>query len=238
MNGITPSFPEHRENNQVIFAQFLRDFLLGIEGIGEAKVRWVDEVPSLSITALLDAIEKGVAALLEQYKGAGLSRAMAERLSSLPIEKRLALEEIVLEPRVDLLLNVAREGTDFKPVNDLSTGQKCTAILHLLLLESCEPLIADQPEDHLDNAFIADHIVRELRAAKQRRQFLFATHNANIPVFGDAEWIASLHEEERHGQVDEAAVGSIDLDAVKARVRQILEGGRDAFEMRRAKYGY
>jgi ABC-type lipoprotein export system ATPase subunit len=44
----------------------------------------------------------------------------------------------------------------------------------------------DQPEDNLDNAFIADRIVRELRQAKTQRQFIFATHNANIPVFGDA----------------------------------------------------
>lgn len=216
----------------------LKDFLLTIEGVGEAKVRWVDEVPTLSIAALLDAIDKGVMALLEQYKEIGLSRVTAERISSLPLEKRLALEEIMLEPSVELLLNVAGEGTDFKSVNDLSTGQKCTAILHLLLLESHEPLIADQPEDHLDNAFIADHIVQELRATKQCRQFLLATHNANIPVFGDAEWIAPLYERAHHSGVDELAMGSIDLDSVKIRVSQILEGGRDAFEMRRAKYGY
>lgn len=216
----------------------VKEFLLSIEGIGEAKVRWVDEVPTLSIAALLNAIGQGVAALLDQYKEMGLSRVTAERLSSLSIEKRLALEEIMLEPRVELLLNVAREGTDFKSVNDLSTGQKCTAILHLLLLENCEPLIADQPEDHLDNAFIADHIVRELRVTKQCRQFLLATHNANIPVFGDAEWIAPLYERAHHGGVDELAMGSIDLNSVKVRVSQILEGGRDAFEMRRAKYGY
>jgi hypothetical protein len=54
----------------------------------------------------------------------------------------------------------------------------------------------DQPEDNLDNAFIADHIVCELRLSKTKRQFLFATHNANIPVFGDAEWIGVLHEED------------------------------------------
>jgi ABC-type lipoprotein export system ATPase subunit len=59
----------------------------------------------------------------------------------------------------------------------------------MLLLDNSDPLLMDQPEDNLDNAFIAEWIVTELRNAKSSRQFLFATHNANIPVFGDAEWM-------------------------------------------------
>jgi len=58
----------------------------------------------------------------------------------------------------------------FKPLNQLSTGQQCTAILHLLLLENDAPLIMDQPEDNLDNAFIAERIVTQLRSAKTQRQ--------------------------------------------------------------------
>lgn len=77
----------------------------------------------------------------------------------------------------------------FRPLNKLSTGQQCTAILLMLLLDNSDPLLMDQPEDNLDNAFIAEWIVTELRNAKSSRQFLFATHNANIPVFGDAEWM-------------------------------------------------
>ena len=63
----------------------------------------------------------------------------------------------------------------FKALDKLSTGQQCTAILHLLLLDNRDPLVMDQPEDNLDNAFIAERIVRELRQAKTQRQFIFAT---------------------------------------------------------------
>ena len=96
----------------------------------------------------------------------------------------------------------------------------------------------DQPEDHLDNAFIADRIVQELRETKNRRQFLFATHNANIPVFGDAEWIGVLEASSDRARLTDDAVGSVDRPTVQARVAQVLEGGRDAFAMRQLKYGF
>src|SRR5204863_7596335 len=117
------------------------------------------------------------------------------------------LEEVNLPERMELLLNVAREKEHYREVSKLFTGQQCTAILHLLLLDNHDTLIIDQPEDNLDNAFIADHIVSELRSSKTKRQFVFATHNANIPVFGDAEWIGVLHED--HGHAKLQASGSI-----------------------------
>ena len=109
-------------------------------------------------------------------------------------------------------------------------------MLHLLLLENKDPLIVDQPEDNLDNSFVAGHIVGELRESKTERQFVFATHNANIPVLGDAEWICVLGEEDGVGSVQ--ADGSIDLDLIKEAAANILEGGQEAFLRRREKYGY
>ena len=120
----------------------------------------------------------------------------------------------------------------------LSTGQQCTAILHMLLLENVDPLLMDQPEDNLDNAFIADRIVAELREAKTSRQFLFATHNANIPVFGDAEWIGVFTAAENQGRLGLEAQGSIDVPVIRDQVASILEGGRDAFIQRKEKYEF
>ena len=77
-------------------------------------------------------------------------------------------------------------------IEHLSPGQRSSAMLPLIALVENAPLIIDQPEDNLDNAFIAERIVVELRASKIERQFIFATHNANIPIFGDAEWIGIL----------------------------------------------
>lgn len=96
----------------------------------------------------------------------------------------------------------------------------------------------DQPEDNLDNAFIADRIVSELRNAKINRQFLFATHNANIPVFGDAEWIGVFESVDEQGVMPPEAQGAIDVPAVREKAANILEGGRTAFNQRKLKYGY
>ena len=91
---------------------------------------------------------------------------------------------------------------------------------------------------NLDNAFIADRIVTELRSAKISRQFLFATHNANIPVFGDAEWIGVLNSDENHAQIPGGSQGAIDLPYIQQKAAEILEGGRAAFVQRKEKYGF
>ncbi len=96
----------------------------------------------------------------------------------------------------------------------------------------------DQPEDNLDNAFIAERIVQALRAAKTERQFLFATHNANIPVFGDAEWIGVCSASGEHAEMPLEAQGSIDIPAIRDQVASILEGGKEAFMQRKEKYGF
>ena len=108
----------------------------------------------------------------------------------------------------------------------------------LLLLDNQDPLIMDQPEDNLDNAFIAERIVQELRAAKTERQFLFATHNANIPVFGDAEWIGVCTAAEDQAEMPTDAQGSIDIPLIRDHVARILEGGKEAFMQRKEKYGF
>ena len=102
----------------------------------------------------------------------------------------------------------------------------------------------DQPEDDLDNRFITEGIVPKMREEKRRRQFIFSTHNANIPVLGDAELIVGLTSsgegESESGRADirRDHIGSIDSPGVRSLVEDILEGGKDAFETRRQKYGF
>lgn len=218
--------------------QPLKDFLLDIGGIGEAKTRWLDEASNLDLSVWSEWIEEGNAeAFMKKYKSIGMQKSIAEKLAALDLKKRLELEEIELQDTIEIELNIAHgDEENYRPLESLSTGQKCTAILNLLLLNLDEPLIIDQPEDNLDNAFIADRIVRDLRKFKTRRQFIFATHNANIPVFGDAELIAVLYSDKDGGKVKET--GSIDKPEVREQAAEILEGGKAAFEMRRHKYGY
>jgi hypothetical protein len=81
-----------------------------------------------------------------------------------------------------------------------------------------------------------------MRAEKRRRQFIFSTHNANIPVLGDAELILGLTARGEAGDgrahVAPEHTGSIDAQPVRELVENLLEGGRDAFETRRLKYGF
>ena len=90
--------------------------------------------------------------------------------------------ELLDEPTIEL-----RDGENYKPSTQLSTGQKCTTILPILLLESENPLLIDQPEDNLDNSFIFEAVVANIQTVKATRQLIFVTHNPNIPVLGEAE---------------------------------------------------
>jgi ABC-type lipoprotein export system ATPase subunit len=156
----------------------------------------------------------------------------------------MQIEELELTATTSIELNTAMEGeaATWQRLDHLSTGQKATAVLLLLLLESAAPLVVDQPEDDLDNRFITEGVVPIMRDEKLRRQFVFSTHNANIPVLGDAELILGLGAkgEGKEGQASilPKYMGSIDGQPVRELVEEILEGGKTAFEMRRLKYGF
>ena len=121
-----------------------------------------------------------------------------------------------------------------KPIEDLSPGQRCTALLPIILLETDTPLIIDQPEDNLDNQFIFDLVVNTLRSLKDRRQIIVATHNPNIPVSGDAENILVFKPDGSKGKLERN--GSIDYDPIIEDVKTIMEGGEVAFKIRASKY--
>lgn len=217
--------------------QPLRDFFQQLPGFGARRTEWVDQAQDLTISGLIESIDEGKDALLEREWG--LTAGLAETLSRMTPAQRHALQAIDLEDRAEIELNVSHSGERYRHLDYLSTGQQSTAILHLLLLDNPDPLIMDQPEDNLDNAFIAERIVQELREAKLQRQFLFATHNANIPVFGDAEWIGVCSP----GVQDQAVLstdgqGSIDIPEIRDQVANVLEGGKEAFMQRKEKYGF
>ena len=217
----------------------LKTFLLGcrLEGVGEKRLAWIDELETITPLALAHSIREGQGAV---QVGFGITALVADALTRLSASQLMELEALELDHRIDISLNISHCQSEalFKPLSRLSTGQQCTAILHMLLLENVDPLIMDQPEDNLDNAFIADRIVHELRAAKTSRQFLFATHNANIPVFGDAEWIGVFTSLENRGSLNADAQGSIDVPVIRDQVANILEGGRAAFIQRKEKYEF
>ena len=217
--------------------QSLRGFLQGLPKVGQERTKWIEDAQELTIMGLVSTIRKGRDDLLS--KGWGLTPGFAETLAGLNTAQLHALEAIDMEDRISIELNVSHSGDErFRDLEHLSIGQQCTAILHLLLLNNPDPLIMDQPEDNLDNAFIAERIVKELRSEKTERQFLFATHNANIPVFGDAEWIGVCTAAGDRADMPSDMQGSIDVRKIRDHGAVILEGGREAFTQRREKYGF
>lgn len=123
------------------------------------------------------------------------------------------------------------------PVLQLSDGQRHTILLTIAMLaESNVPLVIDQPEDDLDNAFIFSSIVTTLRAIKERRQVILVTHNANIAVLGDSELLLPMCRENDYGKTKNR--GSIDSAATKQFVMDILEGGSAAFLRRKEMYSH
>lgn len=223
----------------------LREFLLKMGGIGEQKIKWLDKLEGdkIDIKQWSEWVrERSPEEFLSVYGEYGMPKSVADGLCALSTADRLRMEEIELEDKVDIRLNVSHgdQPENYIALDNLSTGQKCTAILNLLLVSCDDPLVIDQPEDNLDNAFIADRIVKDIRRFKANRQFLFTTHNANIPVFGDAELIIVLSSASDGGEIRGRVEheGSIDKPAVQEQAASILEGGREAFNDRKAKYGF
>ena len=144
-------------------------------------------------------------------------------------------------PDDGIAADIRQEGP-WQPLSLGSLGQKATAILGLVLSSGNQPLIIDQPEDDLDNRYIYDVVVDLLRKRKFERQIIVATHNANVPVNGDAELIVALEIQqvpaETETQIVVAAEGSIDVTAVKQQVSDIMEGSREAFRLRQERYNY
>lgn len=118
----------------------------------------------------------------------------------------------------------------------LSEGQRNTVLLNLMLARGEGPIVIDQPEDELDSSFIYKTLVKDLRATKNKRQLIVATHNANLPVNGDAELIYAL--EARHGRGMHLAQGGLDRANVAQAVLDIMEGSEQAFKRRSEKYHF
>ena len=121
-----------------------------------------------------------------------------------------------------------------KELKHHSLGQRASALLlYVLSQRRNDVIIIDQPEDDLDNQTIYDDVIKLLREMKPYAQFIFATHNANFPVLGDAEQVHACHY-----QQDKIVThsGSIDANPVQHAIINIMEGGQDAFNRRKEVY--
>ena len=172
--------------------------------------------------------------------------------SSLSVFSDADLEKIVSRVSPETLLDLSLLGFDDHPVfdyrskegeyipfADASAGQQATALLHVLLSQSGPPLIIDQPEDDLDSQVIVD-VVDAIWIAKKERQLVFASHNANLVVNGDAELVVCCDYRDAgdHSAGRIKLEGAIDVPAVCDEITVVMEGGEKAFRLRKEKYGF
>jgi len=131
-----------------------------------------------------------------------------------------------------------REG-EYIDFSDASAGQQATSLMYVLLNQEGPPLVIDQPEEDLDNEMISE-IARLIWDSKKKRQLIFASHNANIVVNGDAELVAccryKITGDQSKGEIEKQ--GAIDVPEICNEITKIMEGGEDAFKLRKEKYGF
>lgn len=215
--------------NRDAYRQVIEDALEGAR-VNRRVVaqRIVDAVSPGELSAIVAARSRD--ALIDQ---AGLNTNQADWVFTALAKDSVLFDletiELIDRPWIELL-----DGEQYKDSLSLSTGQKCTAILPILMLDSANPLLIDQPEDNLDNSFIYETIVRNIRDVKLRRQLIFVTHNPNIPVLGDAERVFVLRSDGAKATI--SRVGTV--DECKEDIVTLLEGGEDAFRERQRRYNY
>jgi chromosome segregation protein len=121
-----------------------------------------------------------------------------------------------------------------KELQHHSLGQRASAlILFVLSQRENDVVIIDQPEDDLDNQTIYEDVIKLIREMKPKVQFIFATHNPNIPVLGDAEQVHACSFMD-----DKVSVcsGSVDNRSTQSNIVNIMEGGQEAFNRRKEIY--
>jgi hypothetical protein len=215
----------------------LCDFVFGDGGDVPERIRTLVDAIRADVEATVargQAIEPKASKVAELV---GVDKLTKNFFNALVQRDRLRLDEIErFLPEDKVIASVRGADGGFKPLETGSVGQKSTAILSLLLSAGDQPIIIDQPEDDLDNQYVYHVVVDLLRRRKFSRQVIIATHNANIPVNGDAELIVALGVKDGLGVVQQA--GSIDRPEIKDLVSVIMEGSAEAFRLRRERYGY
>lgn len=210
-----------------------------------------DQISAASPWAYLDAMRADcLAALRYKYVGSNLAgdlpayATLARTISGTDKTMMQCLDLMDLprveaiataSPQPDITLSYCDEDRKIS-FEQASEGQRAAALLLMLLEQPGGPLLVDQPEGDLDNKVISA-VTEKLHDAKQRRQIIFASHNANIVVNGSSELVVNM-DLTGDGKRMIHCSGAIDRADVCATITATMEGGEKAFRDRKTKYGY
>ncbi len=196
-------------------------------------MRWWDGLPQEekpSPEALIRNLEArslrkvGMSETVEEKFHECVTRSLKRKLAALRCPDRYELE-------------LRMPDGSYRRLDRLSGGQRVSVLLSLLLETGDDrPLVIDQPEDELDKRFLLDTVLPALKRLKGRRQVIVATHDASIVVNGDADMVIELEATAYKGRV--VSNGAIEEPAVRDAVVRAVDGGEEAFRLRRRKYGF
>lgn len=170
--------------------------------------------------------------VLSEVTGA-TPRSIAQCIELIDLQRVEAIATAVPSDDISLLYCDEDRKISFEKASE---GQRAAALLFMLLEQPGGPLLVDQPEGDLDNKIVSD-LAEKLHEAKQNRQIIFASHNANIVVNGSSELVLGL-DVSADAKRDVDCRGAIDTKDVCDKITEIMEGGPQAFRDRKEKYGY
>ena len=210
----------------------LEEWLLGLRAAH--VTRWWNSVKGAGLhpDALRDAIR------CRSLQSLGMSEQVEETfLKLMDANKRMELASLRSEDRHSIELRIGPAADDYRELVRLSGGAQVSVLLSLILeTDDTTPLIVDQPEDETDKNYLLEVLLPVLRRLKGRRQIIFATHDANIVVNGDADQVIVLEADAHSGRI--VHQGAIEDPSVKDAIVCVLDGGPEAFKLRKVKYGF
>ena len=238
--GVLSQAPRYDEIKNALFRAFdlphmranrIEQILENVRGATNKEEKWKDiQNESLYLLKWKEGApeEKGEPPLTPILSGALGSDFMDRLKEAISTERVSVLLQAILRPRVEVFHLRGDDPIEFRKA---SQGEQAATLLNILMNQSHGPLIIDQPEEDLDNRII-NEIIKTIRSAKDRRQLILATHNANIAVNGDSENVIEMVLGKQK------AGGAIDEGKVRDAITDTMEGGKDAFELRRKKYNF
>lgn len=235
-----------------IFEEFLFAMKQKCQGCNVREKTWLDvehklresDDPAALITELLSEILSSFSDIENNkipytWAEMGFTEANFRNIvSKTSVEDWSQLSVILAEDKVDVKYKIG-PGKQPIPILSASPGERAVELLKLALFSTRGPLVIDQPEDDLDNHFLAEQLVTFVHQSKHSNQLIFSSHNANLVVHGDAEVIHVMEVVGAPGEKTGckcAISGTIDQEAICFATEKVMEGGRLAFEHRRRKY--
>lgn len=130
-------------------------------------------------------------------------------------------------------LKLSVENNNLINLTNASPGMKSVAYLDMLFDLEETILILDQPEDNIDNDYISNYLVPNIKNKKKIKQLIFVTHNPSVAVYGDAFNYIFVENNDEINYTNYL----IEKKDDKEDLIRILEGGRDSFSNRNKKFG-